>query len=170
MPVLRDPVGRQPGDVLAVENDRARRRPQHAGQAIEERALAGAVGADDGADLARGHGEVDVVERGQPAEADGQASVRSSGGRATAGRSARASRPDRGIGSTDTLRLLERTCRPAGTSGLLLRDRRPDLVLAALDLEDELADEGLVVLLAEESCRPAGSRRLPSSPALRGPR
>src|SRR5581483_11835668 len=33
--------------------------------------------------------------------------------------------------------------------GLLLRDHLHDLVLAALDLEDELAEEGLVVFLAQ---------------------
>ena len=60
MPLLRDAVGRQPGDVLAVEQDAPRGRTQDAGQAIEERALAGAVGADDGADLAALHGEIDA--------------------------------------------------------------------------------------------------------------
>jgi hypothetical protein len=45
---------------------------QDAGQAIEESALAGTVGADDGAHLAFGYGEVDAIEGGQPAEADRQ--------------------------------------------------------------------------------------------------
>ena len=52
MPFCEIRLERQPGDVLAVEDDAARGRAQHAGQAIEERALAGAVRADDGADLA----------------------------------------------------------------------------------------------------------------------
>src|SRR5262249_13041173 len=42
---------------------------QHAGQAVEEGALAGAVRPDDGADLALFHLKVDVAERAQPAEA-----------------------------------------------------------------------------------------------------
>ena len=44
----------------------------HAGQTVEERALAGAVGADDGADLVATHREIDMVQRGQAAEPDGQ--------------------------------------------------------------------------------------------------
>ena len=71
--LLRDAIGRQPGDVLAVEDDATGGRTQHAGQAIEEGALARPVGADDGADLAALDFEVDVVERGQTTEADGQA-------------------------------------------------------------------------------------------------
>ena len=71
-PLLRDPVGRQPGDVIAVEQDPAGGRPQHAGQAVEEGALAGAVRADHGADLVAPDREIDPVQRGQPAEAHGQ--------------------------------------------------------------------------------------------------
>ena len=52
--LARDACGRQPGDVLAVEEDPARGGPEHAGQAVEEGGLPGAVGPDDGADLAGG--------------------------------------------------------------------------------------------------------------------
>ena len=71
--LLRDAVGRQAGDILAIEDDAAGGRAQHTGQAIEERALAGAIRADDGADLAALDLEVDVVERGQTTKADSQA-------------------------------------------------------------------------------------------------
>ena len=57
---------------------------QHAGQAVEERALAGAVRADDGADLAAPELEIDVVERRQPPKRIVSPSVRSTGtGRAS---------------------------------------------------------------------------------------
>ena len=70
--LLRDCVRGQAGDVLAVEHDAAAGRPQHAGQAIEERALAGAVRTDDGVHLAARDFEIDVGQRGQAAESDGQ--------------------------------------------------------------------------------------------------
>ena len=62
-PVMSSPLNRMRPDG----------RAQHAGQAVEEGALARAVRPDDGADLAALDLEVDVVERGQPAEAHGQA-------------------------------------------------------------------------------------------------
>src|SRR5690606_13288462 len=43
-----------------------------AGEAVEDRGLAGAVRADDGRDLARPGGERDVVDRDESAEAHGQ--------------------------------------------------------------------------------------------------
>ena len=63
-----DAIRGQPGDVLPVEHDAPARRPEHAGQAVEEGGLAGAVGADDGADLALLHGHRHVVERGEATE------------------------------------------------------------------------------------------------------
>src|SRR5207253_749451 len=60
--LARDGVGRQPRDVLAVEHDPAARRAEHAGQAVEEGGLPGAVWADDPADLAPRHGNADVVD------------------------------------------------------------------------------------------------------------
>ena len=41
-------------------------------QAVKERGLASAVGADDGADAAAGDGEVDVIQRGQATETLGE--------------------------------------------------------------------------------------------------
>ena len=80
--LLRDAVGRQPGDVLAVEDDAARR----SGRSTPVRQLKNVLlPAPFGPMMARISPrrdlEVDVVERGQPAEADGQAlGARGSGG------------------------------------------------------------------------------------------
>src|SRR2546427_11664497 len=63
-----DPVRRKPRDVLAGKEDAAARRAKHTRDAVEERRLAGAAGADDGAALARADRHIDVVERGEPAE------------------------------------------------------------------------------------------------------
>ncbi len=46
-------AGNRAGNVLAVENDAAGRRPEKSGDQVEERCLAGAVGADHGAQFAR---------------------------------------------------------------------------------------------------------------------
>jgi len=43
----RDPVGREPGDVLALEDDAPGGRPEHAGDAVEERGLAAGRLPDD---------------------------------------------------------------------------------------------------------------------------
>ena len=72
MPLREIRSGDSPGDILAVEQDMPRGGSQHPGQAIEERALAGSVRADNRADLAALDREIDPVERGQAAEADGQ--------------------------------------------------------------------------------------------------
>jgi hypothetical protein len=69
---LRDRIRGQAGNILAVEDDAAGGRPQHAGQAIEKRALAGAVRSDDGAHLVARNLEIDGRQRRQSAEADGQ--------------------------------------------------------------------------------------------------
>ena len=49
---LGDQVGPQPGDVGAVQADRAAGGAQEAGDDVEQGGLAGAVGADDTEDLA----------------------------------------------------------------------------------------------------------------------
>ena len=124
----------------------------HAGEAVEERALAGAVRADDGADLAARDLEVDVVERGQTAEADGQAlgaQARVVGGAVLrpslqAGRGAR-----RWPRRPWSRRPLQANLQAGGKDRLLLGDHLDDAVLAVLDVEDELAQERLVVLLAQ---------------------
>ena len=68
----RDLVGVGAGDVGAPEADPPGGCLVLVGQALEEGALAGAVGADQAAQLAFGHGEVDVVDRDHAAEAHGQ--------------------------------------------------------------------------------------------------
>ncbi len=64
-----DLVGRQPGDVLSLEEDAARIGGELAGDQVKEGGLAGTVGADDGHDLpvsdregGSGHGH-EPVER-----------------------------------------------------------------------------------------------------------
>src|SRR4029453_17276635 len=70
--LLGDRVRRQPGDVVRVEEDAPARRSEDAGEAVEEGGLAGAVGSDDGPDLAGGDGDGDVVERGEAPELHGE--------------------------------------------------------------------------------------------------
>ena len=65
---VRDRVRRQAGDVAAVEQDLAGRRRVDARQHVEERGLAGAVGADQADDRPARDDEVDVVARHQAAE------------------------------------------------------------------------------------------------------
>ena len=73
-------MGRQAGDVAAGEMDGAGVGREVAGELADQRRLAGAVGADQGVDLARPHVDRDVVGRDQAAEALDQAwSVESSG-------------------------------------------------------------------------------------------
>src|SRR6185437_13648093 len=57
---------------VAVQGQPADRGLVEAGDAVEDRGLAGAVGPDDRRDLARPGAERDVVDRHQPAEAHGQ--------------------------------------------------------------------------------------------------
>src|SRR5262249_50192829 len=68
-----DEVGGKPGDILAVEHNSPRRGTKDAGETVEEGALARAVRPDDGANFATPNFEIDTIERGQSAEADGQA-------------------------------------------------------------------------------------------------
>jgi len=62
------PVRRHPGDVALEEADGARRHRQLARDEIEERRLAGAIGPDERAPLARAHGQRDAVDGAEPAE------------------------------------------------------------------------------------------------------
>src|SRR6267143_1171734 len=61
-------VGRQARDLLAAEHDRAGLVAQRAGDAVDERGLARAVGADEAEALAFGHLETDLRQRGEAAE------------------------------------------------------------------------------------------------------
>ena len=69
----RDPMRGGAGHVLAAEEHPAAVGRQIAGHAVEQRGLAGAVGADQAHELARLHREVDRVHRGDPEEALGEA-------------------------------------------------------------------------------------------------
>ena len=61
-------VGRHLGDVLAEEAHAARGRREIAGDDVEQRRLAGAIGADHRPPLARRHRERDVLDGAQRAE------------------------------------------------------------------------------------------------------
>ena len=63
-------VRRHVAAALALEGDRALLRVIDAVDDVEHRALAGAVGADDGADLALAHVEADVAQRLHAAEGE----------------------------------------------------------------------------------------------------
>src|SRR5437762_11821304 len=67
-----DAVRRQPQQRAAAEADVAALRRVEPAQAIEERRLPGAVGADEPDDLAVGHVERDAVERDNAPEAHGE--------------------------------------------------------------------------------------------------
>ena len=66
------PVRRGPQHVGAVDQHRPGRRPVEPGDAVEQRRLAGPVRPDQAADLAGGDGQVDAVERAQPAEGEAE--------------------------------------------------------------------------------------------------
>ena len=59
---------REAVDALAAERDGALRRRVHAGDAVEHRGLAGAVGSDEPEDGALGHVEADAADGAQAAE------------------------------------------------------------------------------------------------------
>src|SRR5207249_9078705 len=61
-------VGQETSDVETLEVDRPRGRFELAGEEFEERALAGAVGADHAAQFAAPQGEVEGVDGPQPTE------------------------------------------------------------------------------------------------------
>src|SRR5581483_4837522 len=66
---VEDPVGLEPVDALALEADLPLVGPVHPGDAVEQRGLAGAVGADEPVDAARLERERHVVHRRDSAEA-----------------------------------------------------------------------------------------------------
>ncbi len=61
-------IGREVRDVLAEETDGAGGGREVAGDAVEQRGLAGTVGAEHGAPLAGTHGDGDVGQRGERTE------------------------------------------------------------------------------------------------------
>ena len=63
-----DPVGWQPGQVLAAEVDASRARTLQATDAVEQRRFACTVRPDQRDDLALGNVQVDAVEGGQAAK------------------------------------------------------------------------------------------------------
>ena len=63
-------VGLAPGDVFAVDQHLARRRLLQAGDDVEQRRLAGAVGADEAGDPTWIGGEIDVLQGHHAAETD----------------------------------------------------------------------------------------------------
>ena len=71
MPEPGPPVRRQPADVAAVEDDPAARRLLQAGDDVERRGLAGAVGTDQPGDVAGVRRDVGRADRLHPAEPDG---------------------------------------------------------------------------------------------------
>ena len=62
------PVGRLPGNIGALEADGPGVGPDDPGETVDEGGLAGAVGADEGSDLAPAGDEADVVQGRQTAE------------------------------------------------------------------------------------------------------
>ena len=64
-----DPVRRLPCEFHTIEHDRTRRREQRARQHVEDRALAGAVGADQAENLALLDLERHAVNSGEAAKA-----------------------------------------------------------------------------------------------------
>ena len=69
---LAAPIGRQRGDVVAVEMDAAGVGRELARELADQRALARAVRPDDGVQLAGGHNERNVIGRDDAAEAFAQ--------------------------------------------------------------------------------------------------
>jgi len=76
---LGDPVRRPRQDARALHQDVAGRRLVEPRQAVEERRLAGAVGADQSEDLALVHVEGHTVERNDAAEHDADVANREQG-------------------------------------------------------------------------------------------
>jgi hypothetical protein len=72
-PEPADAVRLHAGDVTAEEGDASGVRGEQAGDQIEERGLAGAVGTDDGVELTGGELEIDAVDGAQATERLAQA-------------------------------------------------------------------------------------------------
>ena len=79
MPFREISSGGRPVMSSPLNSDAARGRAQHAGQAVEERALAGAVRADDGADLAALNSKLTLLSAVSPPKRIVSPSVRSTG-------------------------------------------------------------------------------------------
>ena len=69
MPDRGKPRRRDGRKIGTVEHDAAAAWPQHAGDHVEQRGLAGAVRADHAADFARRHVKADIGDRLQAAKA-----------------------------------------------------------------------------------------------------
>jgi hypothetical protein len=65
---LRASMRRQLRDVMTIEPDPAAGRRHHSRDSVEQRSLASAVGADDGAALTARHGQADAVDCSQRVE------------------------------------------------------------------------------------------------------
>ena len=77
--MARQFLGRKAGDDLPIKPDVAPVRPVEPGNEIEQGGLAGAVRADDADQFAFGEVEINVVDRGEPAEAPCQSTQRKQG-------------------------------------------------------------------------------------------
>src|SRR5262245_63462759 len=69
----RDALRPKPGDRIALELDGSAVRSEQAGDEVEGRGLAGAVGADQGMQGAVANGQIDAAHGAQPAKTLGQA-------------------------------------------------------------------------------------------------
>src|SRR5262249_33468876 len=142
----RYPIGWKAADILAIEQDAARSRAQHSGQAIEEGALSGAVRPDDRADLFAVDLKTDVVDRGETAKFARQPFRAQHGGFGANPDPRRGWRVDSGV---------RRHLRRGEFAGrreesLVAGDRLDDAVLAVFDVEDDLQRKRLVIFLAEQ--------------------
>ena len=65
-------MGAHAQGIHAVKQDGASGGAVHVGQKVEHGGLAGAVGADETADLRAAHGEVEIIHRSKAAEIDAE--------------------------------------------------------------------------------------------------
>ena len=61
-PAPERPMRRIAGDILSVEADATRHRPDEAADRVERSGLAAAVRSEEGHDLAPSHGEIDAAQ------------------------------------------------------------------------------------------------------------
>ena len=152
MPRRETACAGQARDVLALEQDVPARRGQDAGEEVEERRLARAVGTDDRAQLALAHLEVDAVDGGEAPERLGEASALEQT-RAAAVPARRRARQPRGLRQA----VLQRADRHRPAPADEPRQRADDAVgKEEHDEHEGPADEDLPVLevLAEEIAHP----------------
>ena len=114
----------------AAVADLARGRDVEAGEAVEERGLAGAVGADQADDLAVVDGEVDVADGGETAEAHGDA----------AGLEDRLGRARRGVGRSSVMVISPPR---SGAPASLTSSASSVVLLVELELPAPVGDEAL---------------------------